>query len=143
MFLFLFLTNLACSLIMVGVIWFVQIVHYPSFNKVSVDDFQQFHSFHVLRTGFVVIPFMLGELVTSTLLSFGSFPLAYLHQVGLILVILIWLSTFLIQLKTHKKLNQKIYAPDLVFLMKSNWIRTVLWSIKAVLSLYMLNLMLK
>lgn len=143
MFINLFLINLASSLALTGLIWFVQVVHYPSFLKVNSENFQLFHSFHVFRTGLVVIPFMLAELISSIILSLGNFPLGYIHQVGLGLVILIWLSTFAIQAQAHRKINSDANTIELSKLVKTNWLRTILWSLKALITLYGLNLMLQ
>ena len=142
MFNYLFVINLACSLIMVGVIGFVQVVHYPSFLKVAKDNFQSCHSFHVSRTGLIVIPFMLAELFTSFMLSVGDFPLSYIHQIGLVLVAFIWLSTFAIQMRLHRQINSG-NDKHLKNLVKTNWIRTILWSFKGFITLYGLKLLLQ
>ena len=128
---------------MIGLIWFVQVVHYPSFLKIPEANFRDFHSLHVYRTGLVVIPFMVAELITSVLLSIGTYPLTFIHQAGLIIVILIWLSTFAIQMKAHKKINNNVDTSELEKLVKTNWIRTALWSTKGLITLYGLVLLLQ
>lgn len=128
---------------MMGLIWFVQVVHYPSFLKVNSETFQPFHSFHVFRTGFVVIPFMLAELVSSIILSLGDFPLSYIHKIGLVLVMLAWLSTFAIQVQIHRKISADANTTELSKLVKTNWLRTLLWSLKALVTLYGLKLILQ
>ena len=54
-----FWINIASTWFMVGLIWFVQIVHYPLFGYVGSKEFETFHEHHkILITpvvGFVMI----------------------------------------------------------------------------------------
>ena len=62
------LLHLAATLFMVGVIWFVQVVHYPLLARVGTSGFEAYEQAHTRRTGWVVAPPMLAELVTAVLL---------------------------------------------------------------------------
>jgi hypothetical protein len=121
---------------MVGLIWFVQVVQYPSFLYIDATDFQQFHGSHVHRTGFVVIPVMLLELGSSIWLSVVDSPLLLLNRVGLGIVLALWLSTLLVQAPIHQKLQMNFSKSLLNKLIRTNWLRTILWSSKALLSFY-------
>ncbi len=132
----LFLINACSSFFMAGLIWFVQIVHYPSFLNVEVSNFQQFHRNHVIRTGFVVVPPMLVELASSALLVSFYSELQLVNSLGLGLVIAVWLSTFLLQAPAHKRLQNNFDRSVVLKLIRTNWIRTGLWSLKALLSFY-------
>ena len=46
--------HLAVTSVMLGVIWFVQHVHYPLKNYVRVPDFVEYEHKHIDRTGHVV-----------------------------------------------------------------------------------------
>ncbi|MCG8583206.1 MAG: hypothetical protein MI757_00650, partial [Pirellulales bacterium] len=59
------LLQLVSTLTMVGVIWFVQIVHYPLFGLVGTSDFGRYEQVHQNRTTRVVAPLMLIEAVTA------------------------------------------------------------------------------
>lgn len=133
----LYLINFSSSCFMTGLIWFVQVVHYPSFLNYSTNSsgFREFHSKHVLRTGLLVIPVMLIELGTSIALSLSSFPVPNINVTGLVIVIIIWISTFLLQAPTHNKLQKGFDESLIRRLIHTNWIRTTLWSIKTLLSL--------
>lgn len=133
---FLFLTNACSGFFMTGLIWFVQVIHYPSFKEQGTDHFHHLHHLHVLRTGFVVIPVMLAELGTSVVLSTYDSELFLIDRIGLGLVILIWLSTFLLQVPIHNKLRKSFEIRLITRLVRTNWIRTMLWSVKALLSFY-------
>ena len=60
--------HLAATLVMVGVIWYVQLVHYPLMARVATTSFPEFHNEHTRRTGWVVIGPMLVEAATAVLL---------------------------------------------------------------------------
>ena len=62
---FILLTQFASTLFMVGLIWFVQIVHYPLFAGVGADQFSQYEQQHQQLTTYVVMPVMLLELATA------------------------------------------------------------------------------
>ncbi len=134
--LWVFILNTTCSIALTGIIWYIQVVHYPTFSRLYRAEFIRHHRFHIIRTAFVVAPLMMIELATSGYLVFYSETLLFYHITGLIIVVLIWLSTFLIQAPMHFKL-QKGYDGELVKrLIDSNWIRTLLWSAKSLLSLH-------
>ncbi len=52
--------------------------------------------------------------------------------VAFFLVVLIWLSTFTLQVPIHKRLQSGKDKTLIRRLLKTNWIRTVAWSMKAV-----------
>ena len=65
------LAALVCAfsaLSMTGVIWFVQIVHYPLFASVGGDRWTTYHAGHTRRTGWVVAPLMVAELGSAAVL---------------------------------------------------------------------------
>ena len=65
-----FTVHLIFTAIMVGVIWLVQFVHYPSFNFIDKKFYSDFQNFHIKRISFIVIPVMLLELVSGLILIF-------------------------------------------------------------------------
>ena len=66
----LLLANLASTWGMVGLIWFVQIVHYPLFAKVGEPNFATYEEIHQRLTTLVVLPLMFTELLTAAFLVF-------------------------------------------------------------------------
>ncbi len=66
------LANLAATLFMVGIIWFVQIVHYPLFSRVGGAGFAAYSEAHSRLTGLVVGPPMLVEAATTVALVIRS-----------------------------------------------------------------------
>jgi hypothetical protein len=129
------------SAAMCGLIWFVQLVHYPLFARIEGDASRAFADDHQARTGRVVIPFMLVEGVTSAVIAWAPPPGVprWLALAGLMLAIAIWLSTALVQMPLHARLAREGHAADTVAaLVRSNWPRTLLWSLRAALAAWML-----
>tara|TARA_Y100000814_G_C12316754_1_gene396871 strand:- start:766 stop:1146 length:381 start_codon:yes stop_codon:yes gene_type:complete len=113
---------------MLGLILTTQIVNYPLFLKVNQNSFTSYHQFYVKRISLIVVPVMLLELIISFYL-FYSYPTA-LTILSFIILIMIFLSTFFIQVPIHGSIE--IFADNNLFLklIRTNWIRTVLWFIK-------------
>ena len=90
------LLQAAATLAMVGLIWFVQVVHYPLFGQVGRDEFAAYGRAHQALTSLVVIPLMLVEAFTAALLLWirpeGVTVLAAI--VGAVLFAVVWASTF-------------------------------------------------
>lgn len=138
----LFLAQLASTGFMTGLIWFVQIVHYPLFSRVPAEAFVAYEQAHTVLTGRVVAVPMLLE-VLSTVALFGLAP-SYLspwaNGAGLGLLGLIWLSTAALQVPCHQGLSQGFEARLHRRLVLSNWIRTLAWSLRALILLSALRL---
>lgn len=125
----LFYLHLLTTLMMTGLIWFVQVVHYPLFHKVGTKDFVDYEAWHTRRTGWVVAPLMLTELGTGLWLLWaqGFLPWTWIN-LGLLGVI--WLSTAVIQMPLHLRLGAGYEAALVRKLVRTNWIRTVAWSLR-------------
>jgi hypothetical protein len=128
------------SAAMCGLIWFVQIVHYPLFARIEGTASKAFADDHQARTARVVIPFMLAEGLTAAALAWAPPPGVprWLTAAGLLLVVAVWLSTALVQVPLHARLAREGHAADTVAaLVRSNWLRTLLWSLRAGLAAWM------
>lgn len=137
--LLLLLSHFAATLFMLGVIWFVQVVHYPLFAKTGHAEFSVYEQQHTALTTWVVAPPMLLELLTAVLLFWCKPTGVSTGQlsIGLALLVVIWLSTVLIQVPCHDRLSQSFDAAVHRRLVVSNWIRTIAWSLRALLVLWM------
>lgn len=135
-----YLLNLVSTWYMVGLIWMVQIVHYKLFNQVGVDQFVQYEADHGrLITPIVGVP-MLIELITAVWLLIEApvgFP-RWAAIAGVVMVLAIWASTAGIQVPCHAKLSQGFDLATYQRLVTSNWIRTILWSIRGMVLAYFL-----
>lgn len=131
--------HLAATLFMTGVIWFVQVVHYPLFFAVDRSAFPSYGKQHAARTTWIVAPPMLVELA-SALLLFWIRPAnvaTWSLSVGLSLLAVIWISTALVQVTTHEVLQKGFEATAHRRLVRTNWIRTVAWSLRGLLFFWM------
>lgn len=129
-----FVVNLAVAWFLTGLIWTIQVVHYPLFSFVG-DRFCDYEDRHRRRIGYIVGPAMLVELATSLLLvwrrpEYVSFGVAV---TSLGLVLLIWISTALLQAPCHQTLSQGFDAAAERRLTTTNWIRTIAWTLRALL----------
>ena len=135
------LAHLASTLAMTGIIWFVQIVHYPLFSRVGVDAFQRYELDNTRVTTYVVLPLMLVELGSAILLFWCPPSGASIVVLGVnaLLVAAIWLVTFMVQVPQHARLSIAFDAVTHRRLVAGNWVRTVLWTARAILVLWMLE----
>jgi len=131
----LLLAQIITTWCMTALIWFVQLVQYPSFSRVGTDFFPAFHTLHSSRITFIVAPLMIGEAVSAVGLLWTPVGVAEGWEIwlGIGLVALIWASTFLLQVAMHGRLSKGFDEPAWRFLVTSNWVRTLGWSARAVL----------
>jgi hypothetical protein len=133
------LLHLAATLFMVGVIWFVQVVHYPLMAHVGRAESVAYEQAHARRTGWVVAPPMLAELVTAVLLLWvrpADVPL-WTAGAGLALVVVNWGSTRAVQIPCHDRLTRGFDPAVHRRLVTTNWFRTAVWSVRGLLVLGM------
>jgi hypothetical protein len=121
---------LFASFSMFGLIWTIQLVHYPSFSYINKDLSLIFQHFHQRRISYIVAPLMLIEIFLSGYFYFSSNSDFWLIQ--FCLVCIIWLYTFFISIPSHNKLDKNYSSKSLNFLVKANWLRTTLWSLKSI-----------
>jgi drug/metabolite transporter superfamily protein YnfA len=127
--------------IMCGVIWFVQAVHYPLFAAVPGEQGAVYATLNRNRTAWVVLPPMILEAVAATWLVI--WPPAGVGRLvavfGLAIVAVLWLSTLVVQMPLHLRLGREGSTPEVVGrLVQSNWLRTVFWTARAIMAVYML-----
>jgi hypothetical protein len=134
------LLHLASTLFMVGVIWFVQLVHYPLMAHYERSDFVDSHLRHTRRTGRVVIGPMLVEAATAFLLVWpGTVDVAApLAWAGLVVLAVVWASTFGLQVPQHRRLARGFDPAAHRVLVRSNWLRTAAWTVRGALAVAML-----
>ena len=145
------LLHVAVTLAMAGLCWFVQVVHYPLFAAVGEGAFIEYSHLHSRRTTWVVAPLMLLELGSGAVLMAlasvaGREPAALpvsgslrWFWVAMGLLILIWLSTFFVQVPLHSKLAQGFDAGIASRLVLTNWVRTLLWTARGAILLALLS----
>lgn len=128
--------NTAASWTMVGVIWFVQVVHYPLLSVVPVDSAKAVAVEHQRRTGWVVMVPMTVEGVT-TLLLLAMVPAGVAWFVpwlaGIPLAVAL-LATVLLSVPRHARMAANPDESVGRELVTTNWIRTIAWSLRGVVT---------
>jgi uncharacterized membrane protein len=121
-----------------GLIWFVQVVHYPLLAEVGEREFARYETMHCRRTGPVVAPLMLGEFATAAWLLFRppAPDIAWATASGFLLLLAVWSSTAFLQVPCHRRLQRGFDPATVKRLVATNWIRTIAWTARGLLALH-------
>ena len=134
------LINAVCTWFMTGLIWFVQLVHYPLETYIDSRLAHDFQTQHMRRTTWVVALPMLGEAITT--IGLIATPNDAIHPpmtwVGGVLLGLIWTSTYFQLVPAHQRLLHTFTTKNVQQLVRSNWFRTVAWSLRSLLCFFLL-----
>ncbi len=139
--LWMLIANAASAWFLTGLIWVIQVVHYPLFAAVGRSEFAAYEASHTRLITLVVGPVMLLELATSVLLLVmrpAAVPL-WAAATGVTLVAIIWLSTIALQVPAHGRLAQGFVPDAHAMLVHTNWIRTVAWTLHGMLCAWMVH----
>ena len=134
----LLVAQVVATLGLTGLVWFVQLVHYPLFARVDPSSFVAYEQEHTRRTTWLVTPLMVVEAVAAWALVVLDTSAA--TALGAVLLVGIWASTFLVQVPCHRVLEQGWSASAHRRLVRTNWVRTALWSARSVIAVGLLRL---
>lgn len=127
----LFLTHLVATWGLVGLIWTIQVVHYPLFAQVGREAFPVYHRRHTRSITWIVAPLMAVELISGLVLAMEDS--SALLRWSLVLLGFNWLSTACIQIPLHNRLEKGFEPQAHARLVLSNWGRTLAWSGRGIL----------
>jgi len=121
-------------------IWAVQLIIYPSFKYYKSEDLFTWHQLYTKRVTIIVLPLMLMQLIIS---SVQAFEIINVYTISsLIIIALLWLSTFLIFVPLHHRISTNNFdSKTLEALVLKNWIRVFLWSILFTYSIFEFQMM--
>lgn len=113
---------------LVVLIWIIQRIVYPSFLHYTAENLIIWHKEYTSRFSVIVIPLMIGQLGIS---MYQAFIVTNLYTVvSLVIVIIIWLSTFMQFVPIHSNISKgQVNEKTLNSLVAKNWLRTFLWSL--------------
>jgi hypothetical protein len=126
-------THLASTLVLIGIIWTVQLVHYPLMALVGEEHFIAYEAAHAPRMAAVVmLPWTLQGISTLGLLLVrpSGVPLVLLLAAAVISAIPV-LVTVLASVPAHARLCAGFDARVHHRLVRSNWLRTLAWTAQA------------
>jgi hypothetical protein len=128
----LILVNLILSAVLTGLIWTIQIVHYPGFMGVGTQDFLAYQHQHMRTISYVVVPLMVSELAVTVFLLFRTPAFCTKEMYAAAAMVgIIWITTMFVSSPLHGKLASQGYDAELIRrLVATNWIRTVAWTIR-------------
>jgi hypothetical protein len=126
-----FIAHFTLTCAMTGLIWFVQLIHYPLFLQVPAAAFVPYENEHTRRAGILIGPMMLAELGTGLALLASWRPWELI--LSMVILLLVWISTFAIQVPLHRRLQKTFDTKAAILLIRTNWIRTIGWSLRAIL----------
>lgn len=129
----------ATTWMLTGLIWFVQLLHYPLMAAVK-SNFTDYEREHTRRITPLVAPLMMVELALAAWLTLRPAPplSLWMPYTGLALVAFVWATTFLVQVPLHEALSHTPSQKNVAKLVSTNWLRTVAWSLRALLALAMM-----
>lgn len=129
----------ASTLVMVGLIWFVQIVHYPLLARFGAETSTSVAEEHQRRTGYVVALPMAVEGVTTLALLADAPSSVWVGWpwIGAVLLAIVLLSTVLLSVPLHARMAHAHDERTGRRLVLTNWPRTIGWTARGVISAVM------
>lgn len=114
---------------LVGLIWTIQVVHYPLLKNVGHVEFSAYHDRHMSLITWVVGPLMLAEIGSAGLLLYLG-ERSLLFGISLAALALVWASTAFTQIPLHHRLVNGYDAATIDRLVRTNLWRTLGWTVR-------------
>ena len=127
------LFQIVINVYLLGVIIMTQFITYPTFLIIDKNSFNKYHRKYVNIISIIVAPAMVLEITSLIVLVYLSKD--FLLVKSLILLLCIWLTTFIIMVPSHNILSRKKDSKEIKKLININWVRTFLWSVKLIVML--------
>ena len=123
--------HLVSTCFMTGLIWLIQVVHYPLMSYALGPKFDEFHLEHSRRITWVVLPAMSMELITGAILfllfrdEFGFWR----SGLPLLFSSLTFFGTGLFFVPLHEQLQRAPSQVLIARLVRANSLRTLVWTL--------------
>jgi hypothetical protein len=134
----LLLIHYAFTLIMTGVVWFAQVIHYPLLRHIPPAHIPAYERQHMHYANFILPGWMLVEGLTGAALWYLR-PADIYFVINSCLILAVAVSTFKVQVPCHKALAEEYDEATCRRLIRSNWWRTMIWTLRALLLTYMIG----
>lgn len=132
------LTGAISTFLMTGVCWIIQLIQYPSFVFYDSAHFSELHAHHSKMMVFIAGPLMFLELISSLVWLFFE-GLHFSSMFNALTSIGLWILTFIIFVPLHSLLQQTYSVTIAQKLVRLNWIRTALWTVRSLFFIYVLE----
>lgn len=139
------LAHAAATLVLVGLIWTIQVVHYPLFALVGRDGFAAYEAAHSARiTAVIALPWAVQGLTTAALLLSrpDGLPTWLVWAAGVLAAIPVAV-TVLVSVPAHSALAGGFDAAAHARLVGTNWLRTAAWTAHGAVAVAMLAVLLR
>jgi UDP-N-acetylmuramyl pentapeptide phosphotransferase/UDP-N-acetylglucosamine-1-phosphate transferase len=114
--------------------WMVQLIVYPGFLEYSPPDLRRWHYKYTPRITGIVAPLMLTQLALSVYHVIREPNV--LSILVLILILSIWVITFLLFVPIHQRIDKSEADKTLLIkLVRLSWLRTVPWTLVLLIDL--------
>ena len=135
------IANTAATFVMVGIIWFVQHVHYPLLASVTVEHASTVALEHQRRTGHVVgVPMAVEGVSTLVLLVERPEGVSVIWPwIGAVLLAVALGSTVLLSVPLHARMAANPAADTGRRLVVTNWPRTIAWTLRGAVCVVMVS----
>jgi hypothetical protein len=127
---------LAATWFMVGLIWVIQVVHYPLFNSVGSTSLLHYERRHTTRMAQLLLVPATLEVALALWLVVAQPPGVTLWAAWAAgaLLAAAWVLTLLVQVPLHRRLSDAADPSVVARLVRSNWMRTGLWTARGALA---------
>ena len=131
----LYFFQIICNSYLVSLVIITQFITYPSFLDINKSNFSEYHKKYVNKISLIVAPVMIVELLTLSYIAYLSSEFIIIKS--LILLLVIWLTTFIVMIPSHNKISIAYNEKEIQRLINYNWIRTILWSFKLFIIIFL------
>jgi len=128
------LFNLISTLLIAGILWFVQLVHYPLFNEIPAKNMVNYGYYHMQKISGIINLLFIVDFITIVflLLLVNSDLSATLMVINISIFLFIVFLTRITFLPIHQQLSKNPNSTLIAKLINLNWIRTLVWSLKVI-----------
>ena len=113
---------------LVGLIWLIQLIHYPAFRHIDPASWGTFHQAHSAVLGLLAGGPMIISLLVGTWLAYTVGDARQYAVWGCEIVA--WVVTFALSVPEHTRLARAKEDAAISRLIRWNWLRTLAWTVK-------------
>lgn len=135
-----FIINVITTLVCVGQVWFLQVVHYPLFRNIGPEKFPEYYSTLRMKMTLFNLPLVVLETSTSVMvfLFFSMQPKPtpamensfMLYGISVFLLLPVHLFTYRGVQPALKKLSTQFSDKNLASLLQWNLMRSIAWTVR-------------